>query len=302
LDDDERAAAQDRIIEQLGVMRMGTHPGAPLLPAREVSPLAVTAASRLPIEDDVTAVQRYGYGEVWARPGLDLRTRSFITMGALQVLYESDQLHVHVNNALNIGISPEEVHETFLHAGVYGGLSGWHNATNVARFVLVQRGILDTGSTPQYPTPASSTSTRAARRAAAERIVAALGVGRLGVEPDAPPLAPLHGSPAAVKPSTTLPIEDEITALQEEYGYGEVWARPGLDLRTRSFITLGVLQVMHEKDQLHTHINVATNIGISPDEIHETFLHASVYGGLSGWHDATNVARDVFLQRGILKP
>jgi 4-carboxymuconolactone decarboxylase len=173
----------------------------------------------------------------------------------------------------------------------------------VARFVLVQRGILDTGPTPQYPTPAASKATTgAARRAAAERVSAALGVGRLGLEADAPPLAPLHGSPAAVKSSTRLPIEDEITALQEEYGYGEVWARPGLDLRTRSFITLGVLQVLHEKDQLHTHVNIAMNIGISPDEIHETFLHASIYGGLSGWHDATNVARHVFLQRGILKP
>jgi 4-carboxymuconolactone decarboxylase len=303
LDDDERQAAQDRIIEQLGVMRMGTEPGAPPLPPREVSPLAVTAASRLPIEDEITTAQVYGYGEVWGRPGLDLRTRSFITLGLLQVLYESDQLHIHINNAVNAGITPEEIHETFLHAGVYGGLSGWHNATNVARFVFVQRGILDSGPTAQYPTTASSTATtRAHRQAARDRVMAALGVGRIGLEPDAPRLAPLPGGPAAVKSSTRLPIEDEMAAIQGEYGFGEVWGRPGLDLRTRSFITMGLLQVLHESDQLHTHVNSALNIGITPEEIHETFLHSGVYGGLSGWHNATNVARDVFVQRGILEP
>jgi 4-carboxymuconolactone decarboxylase len=63
-------------------------------------------------------------------------------MSVLQVMHENDQLHCHVNNALNLGFTPEEICETLLHAGIYGGVSGWANAWNVARDVFVKRGII----------------------------------------------------------------------------------------------------------------------------------------------------------------
>jgi 4-carboxymuconolactone decarboxylase len=47
-----------------------------------------------------------------------------------------------VNNALNLGLTPEEICETLLHAGIYGGVSGWANAWNVARDVFVKRDII----------------------------------------------------------------------------------------------------------------------------------------------------------------
>jgi 4-carboxymuconolactone decarboxylase len=56
-------------------------------------------------------------------------------------MHENDQLHFHINNALNLGITPEELQEALVQAGVYGGTSGWNNASNVARDVLKQRGL-----------------------------------------------------------------------------------------------------------------------------------------------------------------
>jgi alkylhydroperoxidase/carboxymuconolactone decarboxylase family protein YurZ len=42
-----------------------------------------------------------------------------------------------------------------------------------------------------------------------------------------------------------------------------------------------------------------SNQGIRPDELREALVQAGVYGGTSGWNNASNVARDVFKQRGI---
>jgi 4-carboxymuconolactone decarboxylase len=58
-----------------------------------------------------------------------------------------DHLHVHVNNALNLGITPEEIHEVLAHTGMYAGLSGWNSGMFVARDVFVQRGIVEPPAT-----------------------------------------------------------------------------------------------------------------------------------------------------------
>jgi 4-carboxymuconolactone decarboxylase len=95
------------------------------------------------------------------------------------------------------------------------------------------------------------------------------------------------------------PVGQELAWIGGHYGYGEVWGRPGLELRIRSFLTIAILQVMHENDQLHFHVNNALNLGISPEELQEALVQAGVYGGTSGWNNASNVAREVFRQRGL---
>jgi 4-carboxymuconolactone decarboxylase len=291
----EREAAYGRIRRELGVDRIGTAPDAVQLPARQgLSP--VRAASAQPIEAEIAGAQMFEYGEMWGRPGLDLRTRSFVTVAALQALGHADQLYRHLNIASNLGITPEELHETFLHAGIYCGLPAWENACAIATEVLVHRGTLPPGdgATVEPKAPMDEHG----RRAACERVLAALGVGRLGLGRDAAPLVPMPG-PLSEGQSPRLPVENDLAMIGAHYGYGEVWGRPGLDLRVRSFITMAVLQVMHENDQLHIHVNNAVNLGISIDEIHEALAHVGVYGGVSGWHNASNVAKHVFMQRGI---
>ena len=297
---EEREAADVRVRSALGVNRKGTHPDAPRMPPRPGSALAVTAATKLPIDDEVYGVQMYGYGEIWGRPGLGLRERSFLTLGLLTATSQGDQLGIHVNNALNLGLTPEEISETLVQVGAYAGVPTWHHGSNIVRYVLVEHGVLEAGvGAALVPNPPT---TRAERRAAAERVRRALGVGRIGLDDDAPPLAPLAGGPAAITASESLPIEDEIRQVQLEYVYGEVWSRPALDLRTRVLVTVAVLQALRLNDQLHAHLNVALNLGVTPEELHEVFLHAGCYSGTAGWENATNVARDVFLQRGVLKP
>jgi 4-carboxymuconolactone decarboxylase len=295
----EREQAYERVRRELGVDRIGTGPDAPPLPPRQVHDRAKPAEA-LPIEAEILGAQMIEYGEIWGRPGLAYRTRSFITMAVLAALGRNDQLYRHVNCALNIGITHEEIHETLLHAGCYSGLPAWEDGAAVVGEVLVARGVLPAGSGAAVePKPPMD---HEERRAAATRVIAALGVGRVGLGSGAPPLSPRPGSPlAAVDAPGRLSFEQDAAMINADYGYGEVWGRPGLELRTRSFITMGVLQVMHEDDQLHIHTNNALNLGITPEEVYEALLHTGVYGGASGWHNATNVARHVLAERGLFE-
>ena len=291
----EREASYERVRRELGVDRIGTSQDALPLPPRREHALA-RAGSALPIEAEILGAQMFEYGEVWGRPGLDLRTRCFLTVAAVAAMGHQDQLYRQINSALNVGVTPEEIHETLLQAGVYSGVSAWEQAANVAGEVFVARGILPAGyGTAVEPKPPTDHEDR---RAARLRVVAALGVGRLGLAPDAPPLATLPG-PLTVVEQGRMEVEYDLAMINADYGYGEVWGRPGLELRTRSFITVSALQVMHENDQLHIHLNNALNLGITAEEIHEALGQVGVYGGGSGWHNATNVARHVFAQRGL---
>jgi 4-carboxymuconolactone decarboxylase len=297
---EERAAASNMMRTALGVNRSGTSPDAGLFPPRPGSPLAFTASTKRPLDDEIYGIQMYGYGEIWGRPVLSLRERSFITLGVLTGLCRDDQIMIHVNNALNLGLTADEISELILHVGIYAGIPAWHNASNIARYVFVQRGILEAGpGVALVPLPPTS---RQERRANAEQVKAALGAGKLGLDPSAGDLRPLAYGPAAIRAAEPLPFEDEITEVQEDYAYGEIWIRPTLDLRTRILIAVAVLQALGLNDQLHTNINIAMNLGVTAQELSETFLHVGVYAGLPGWRNAANVARDVFIQRGVQQP
>jgi 4-carboxymuconolactone decarboxylase len=296
---EQRIAADTQVRARLGLNRKGTAPDSPPMPPRPGSPAAFKSATKLAVEDEIFGAQLYGYGEIWGRPGLPFRERSFITVSVLSGLALSDQLALHINNALNQGLTADEISETILHAGLYAGVPTWNNGTHISRYVFVERGILEPGAGAVWEVKAPTT--REERRAAAARIQSALGFGRIGLGDNAPPLAPLAGGPASVKSVGSFPAEDDIEQIQAEYAFGEVWNRPTLDFRTRIVIAVAMLQALRLNDELHAHINVALNLGVTPDELHEIFLHAGCYSGVSGWRNATNVARDVFIKRGLLK-
>lgn len=296
---EERVAADARVRAALGVNRMGTAPDAPRARPRPGSPLAVTASTKLPIDDEIYGVQMHGYGEVWGRPGLPIRDRSFITVGILAGTPQPDQLGIHINNAINLGLTANEISEILLHVGAYTGGSTWHAAHNVTRYVFIERGILEPGSGAILKEKPPTTQEQRAERA--KKVMADLGVGRIGLGADAPLLAPLAGSPAAVRSADRFPIEDDIEQIEMEYVYGEIWSRPALDYRTRILIAVAVHATLRLSDALHENINIALNLGVTPEELHEVFLHTGSYAGASGWRLATHVARDVFIKRGLLK-
>ncbi|MEV7598984.1 carboxymuconolactone decarboxylase family protein [Kitasatospora sp. NPDC089797] len=88
-------------------------------------------------------VVAWGFGDIYSRPELAPRDRQLVTLGMLTALGGCEpQLEVHLNAALNVGLSPTEITEALLHAAVYCGFPKALNATFVARKVFGERGLL----------------------------------------------------------------------------------------------------------------------------------------------------------------
>ena len=89
-------------------------------------------------------ITRYAWGEVWARPGLDRRTRSCITLATLVALGREEELAMHVCAALRVGLTPDEIKEVLLQSAIYCGVPAANGAFAVAQRVLDE--IEPTGS------------------------------------------------------------------------------------------------------------------------------------------------------------
>jgi len=84
----------------------------------------------------------------------------------------------------------------------------------------------------------------------------------------------------------SAPFQEFITRT----AWGQVWAREGLDRRTRSCVTLALLTALHCHDELAMHVRAARRNGLSPDEIAEVLLHTSVYAGVPAANAAFKIA------------
>ena len=81
-------------------------------------------------------ITRFAWGSVWAREGLDRRTRSCLTLALLAALGRDGELEMHLRAALRIGVSPEEIGEVLLHTAVYAGVPAANSAFAIAQRVL----------------------------------------------------------------------------------------------------------------------------------------------------------------------
>jgi 4-carboxymuconolactone decarboxylase len=92
--------------------------------------------------DDTAAFQhlitRYAWGEIWARPGLDRRTRSAITLMALIALNREHELAMHIRAALRNGLSRGEIGEVLLQSAIYCGVPAANGAFAVFRDVMAE--------------------------------------------------------------------------------------------------------------------------------------------------------------------
>lgn len=93
----------------------------------------------------------------------------------------------------------------------------------------------------------------------------------------------------------TADFQDFIT----RYAWGEVWARPGLDRRSRSLMTLAMMIALGRWDEFRLHVRAALNNGLTVDEIKEVILHSAIYAGLPAANSAFVEAVEALKSCGI---
>lgn len=92
-----------------------------------------------------------------------------------------------------------------------------------------------------------------------------------------------------------MPMQELVT----QYCWGDIWNRPGLDRRTRSFLNLAMITALNRPHELKLHVRGAINNGLTKDEIKEVFLQAAIYCGVPAAIDSFRVAKETFKEMGI---
>lgn len=97
------------------------------------------------------------------------------------------------------------------------------------------------------------------------------------------------------------PFTEQQQRIVTEYGWGGIWSRPGLPLKTRSLITLAMLAALNRQDEIRGHIRGALNNGAVREEIMEVFFHASIYCGFPAANESIRTGVAVLKELGLLK-
>jgi 4-carboxymuconolactone decarboxylase len=95
--------------------------------------IARTTEFTAPFQDLLT---RYAWGDIWSRPGLSRAERSMITLTALAILRQDEELDMHVSAALRNGLSVSQIQEILLQVAVYAGVPAANRAFAIAADVL----------------------------------------------------------------------------------------------------------------------------------------------------------------------
>jgi 4-carboxymuconolactone decarboxylase len=81
------------------------------------------------------------FGEIWTRPGLDRKSRSLVTMAVMIAIRQPHEFGIHMNIALNNGLTLEEIEEALIQTLPYVGYPAVANALAVANDVIKERGL-----------------------------------------------------------------------------------------------------------------------------------------------------------------
>ncbi|MBY0399590.1 carboxymuconolactone decarboxylase family protein [Myxococcota bacterium] len=220
---------------------------------------------------------RVGAGEVWARTGLSRRDRSLAVISFLTALGREVELRAHIAGGLNHGLRPEEIDEVFVQISAYAGLPFALAGAAIANAVQAEREGGAQRKTPPAPLEAKDPARR--RADGLDLLKTLLGQPNLD----------------------TRRTEEQILASQGpmgelvmDYAFGDVWTRPALSRRDRSFVVISVLAATHMAHELEIHLQGALHHGVTKAEIEEMLLTLVVYGGFPRAIEGMRAAKAVF--------
>ena len=226
----------------------------------------VTGAAAEPHSPLSASVRDFVFAEVWNRPGLERRARFLVSIaGSILCDEPGDGVDVYVRGALSSGlISLAELREAALHMAVYGG---WGRGR-----ILDQ--ALDRAQEALGLAPADFPPIRAEAWDPEARFAAgAKEFDHVMTFPGSPPMSPY------------------LEAIGN-FVFGEMWCRPGLDQRSRRFMTLVGVAESSSEVPIKSHVHAAMASGnCTPEEMQEFVLH---YGIHAGWPKASVVQAAVF--------
>lgn len=231
--------------------------------------------------DLVKYMIEYVWGDIYSRNILDLKSKEMAVVAALTAMGNAKpQLKVHINGALNVGCTINEIKEIILQMSAYAGFPASINAIDELKNVLKERenqGIKD--CIGEEPTN---------RVLPTERY-------EVGLKE----LSELDSHQAELLNETYKDISPDLVQLII-CGQADIMARDNLCKRLRELSTISALAALGTAvSQLKFHINAGINVGLTVDEIKEIMLLVSVYSGFPKAINGTNALKEVLTERSV---
>lgn len=229
--------------------------------------------------DLVKYMIEYSFGDVYSREGLDLKSKEIAVVAALTALGNAQpQLKVHINGALNVGCTINEVKEIIIQMSGYSGFPTSINAMNALKEVLRER--------------------------EEEGIKDCIGEGVTN-EVD-----PMERYEVGVKELSELD-SNQVEVLEKAYNefspdlvtlvvnsYADIIGRNNLNKKYRQIATIAALTALgNAQPQLKFHINGGLNVGLTADEVKEIMILMTVYAGFPAAINGTNALKEVLSGR-----
>jgi len=196
------------------------------------------------------------FGGIWSRPGLALTDRIVCSLAAVAVFPRPRAVRRLTGAALDHGIAAETVREVLVQAGLYAGFTAAEESLAVAAEVFSARGVAFPADPPDD--------------AALEELTPR---GRAVMQE-------LHGSRAeSGYAAPDNPTTGALYPLAIQYGYGEIWYRPGLDRRARALVAVAAFTALRLPEQVAKFGQSALNTGLSKTEVIEAVIQTAPHSG-----------------------
>ena len=211
------------------------------------------------------------FGAVWSRPGLDIRYRMLATLSVLSSLQRLSQFQTYVHSALNMGMGPEEIQEVPIHCSLYAGFPSAVNSLELVHEVFNERGV----EVPQTEVP--EVSLEEMERRGRELRGQLLGTQDQGGYANA-----------------LVDLAPDLRVLTLQYGFGEIFFRPGLDLKSRVVCSTASLTALRADAQLRNFLMAGQRVGFSKEEMVEVLIQTGGYAGYPAALSAISSAAEVW--------
>lgn len=97
----------------------------------------------------------------------------------------------------------------------------------------------------------------------------------------------MHNQQNIPSASSPFAAQPRLAELSQTLLFGEIWARPVLNRRERSLITLAALLALGRSEQFRIHLGIAETHGLCAEEISELITHLAFYAGWPAAHTAS---------------
>ncbi len=196
------------------------------------------------------------FGGVWNRPGLGLSDRLLCTIAALATGPRMRSLRRYIDAGLDHGLDGAAVREILVQAALYAGFSSAEETLPLLAEILGDRDV----PFPEDPAEAVTLEELTSRGAAL--------------------METLHGARARLGyAAPDNPVTGALYPTAIQYGYGEIWFRPGLEHRQRALVAVAGFTALRLPEQVGKFGQSALNVGLTKTEVIEAIIQTAPYTG-----------------------